>query len=167
MYRAKVAEKIFEFEFSDDKALEGTLNGDAFKMDVAQQGDIHHVLHNHRSYKVKMVRFDKDNKTCVIKVNNNQYVVSIEDRYDLLLDRLGIDNVNNHKVNDLKSPMPGLVLRIMVKSGDSVKKGDGLMVLEAMKMENIIKASADGIVKYVDVKKSDTVEKNQVLIKFE
>ena len=167
MYRAKVAEKIFEFEFSDDKALEGTLNGDAFKMDVAQQGDIHHVLHNHMSYKVKMVSFDKDNKTCVIKVNNDQYVVSIEDRYDLLLDRLGIDNVNNHKANDIKSPMPGLVLSIMVKSGDSVKKGDGLMVLEAMKMENIIKASADGIVKYVDVKKSDTVEKNQVLIKFE
>ena len=167
MYKAKVAENIFEFEFSDEKALEGTVNAEAFKMDAAQQADVYHVLHNCGSYKVKMVRFDKDNKTCVIKVNNNQYVVDIEDRYDLLLDRLGIDNVNNHKVNDLKSPMPGLVLRIMVKSGDSVKKGDGLMVLEAMKMENIIKASTDGIIKYVDVKKSDTVEKNQVLIKFE
>ena len=63
--------------------------------------------------------------------------------------------------------MPGLVLSIMVEPGDSVKKGEGVMVLEAMKMENIIRTPADGIVKSIDVKKSDAVEKNQVLIKFE
>ena len=38
MYKAKVAEQIFEFEFSDEKALEGTVNGEAFKMDIAEQG---------------------------------------------------------------------------------------------------------------------------------
>ena len=63
--------------------------------------------------------------------------------------------------------MPGLVLSIMVRVGDSVKKGQGLMVLEAMKMENIIKSPSDGIVKSIYIKKSDAVEKNQVLIKFE
>lgn len=167
MYKAKVEEQIFEFEFSDDKALEGTVNGEAFKMDLAQQGDVHHVLHKHGSYKVKMVRFDKENKTCVIQVNNHEYVVSVEDRFDVLLHQLGMDHLNNQKVNDLKAPMPGLVLSLMVEPGDLVKKGEGIVVLEAMKMENIIRSPADGIIKSIDVKISDAVEKNQVLIKFE
>ena len=166
MYIAKVAEQIFEFEFSDEKALEGTVNAEAFKIDIAQQGDVHHVLHKFGSYKVKMVSFDKENKTCVIHVNNHEYVVSLEDRFDLLLNQLGMDNINNQKVNDLKAPMPGLVISIMVEPGDSVKKGDGLMVLEAMKMENIIRTPADCLIKSIEVEKSDSVEKNQVLIKF-
>ena len=167
MYKAKVGEQIFEFEFSDAKGLEGTLNGEAFEIDIVQQGNVHHVLHKQGSYKVNMVRFDKVKKTCVIQVNNHEYVVSVEDRFDVLLQKLGMDNINIRKVNDLKAPMPGLVLSIMVEPGDSVKKGQGLMVLEAMKMENIIRTPSDGVVKSVDVKKSDAVEKNQVLIKFE
>ena len=167
MYKAKVVEQTFEFEFSDEKALVGTVNGEAFKMDTVQQGDVHHVLHKHGSYKVKMVHFDKENKTCVIQVNNNEYAVSLEDRFDAILHELGMDNINNQKVNELKAPMPGLVLSIMVQPGDTVVKGDGLMVLEAMKMENIIRTPADGIVRSLEVEKSDAVEKNQVLIKFE
>ena len=54
----------------------------------------------------------------------------------------------------------------MVKPGDSVKKGEGLIVLEAMKMENIIRAPADCFIKSIEVEKSASVDKNQVLIKF-
>ena len=136
-------------------------------MDLSQSSDVQHVIYKNGSYTVELISFDKENKTCVIQVNNNEYVVSVEDRFDMLLHQLGMDNIKSQKVNELKAPMPGLVLSVMVKVGDSVKKSEGLMVLEAMKMENIIRASADGIVKSIDVKKSDAVEKNQVLIKFE
>ena len=62
--------------------------------------------------------------------------------------------------------MPGLVLSVLVKEGDEVKKGDNLLVLEAMKMENIIKSPADVTIKSIKIKASDKVEKNQVLIQF-
>jgi biotin carboxyl carrier protein len=62
--------------------------------------------------------------------------------------------------------MPGMVLSILVKEGDEVKKGDTLLILEAMKMENSLKASADGQVKKVVAVKGTAVEKNQVLIQF-
>ena len=59
-----------------------------------------------------------------------------------------------------------MVLKILVTEGDQVKKGDALLVLEAMKMENIIKSPADGLVKKINAVQGTAVEKNQVLIQF-
>ena len=63
--------------------------------------------------------------------------------------------------------MPGLILEILVQKGDFVKKGDSMIVLEAMKMENILSSTVDGIIKEINVKPQQTVEKNNVLIKFD
>jgi biotin carboxyl carrier protein len=59
-----------------------------------------------------------------------------------------------------------LIIDLKVKVGDSVTTGDVLLILEAMKMENILKATGDGVVKEVKAKKGDSVEKGQVLIEF-
>ena len=60
--------------------------------------------------------------------------------------------------------MPGLVLKLMAKEGDEIKTGDSLLILEAMKMENVIKSRGEGKIKHIRVKERDAVEKNQVLI---
>ncbi len=65
------------------------------------------------------------------------------------------------------SPMPGKILRILVKEGEQVKTGQGLVVLEAMKMENEIPAPKDGVVKKILVKEGDTVDTGQPLIELE
>jgi pyruvate carboxylase subunit B len=67
----------------------------------------------------------------------------------------------------LKAPMPGLVVRVHAKPGDTVAAGAGIVVLEAMKMENELKAPARAVVKAVRVAPGEAVEKGQVLMEFE
>jgi len=69
-------------------------------------------------------------------------------------------------LKEIKAPMPGLILDLKVAPGDQVQKGDVLLILEAMKMENSIKSPGDGVVKEVKVSLKQSVEKNQVLIQF-
>lgn len=65
------------------------------------------------------------------------------------------------------SPMPGNIWKVLVKPGDSVKNGDVLIILEAMKMENEIFAPADGVVASVEVKEGDSVGSGDLLVTFE
>ena len=63
--------------------------------------------------------------------------------------------------------MPGMVVKVLVKEGDHVKKGDALLILEAMKMENQVKSPGEGIVKAVRVKAGQAVESGDILVEFE
>jgi acetyl/propionyl-CoA carboxylase alpha subunit len=120
-----------------------------------------------RSYVAEVLRAEHETKTFTIRVNNNNYELQLSDKYDMLLHDLGMDASASAKAADLKAPMPGLVIDVAVTEGMEVKKGDKLIVLEAMKMENILKAAADGKVKKVSVSKGNTVEKNAILIQFQ
>lgn len=126
----------------------------------------YHLIQNSKSYKVDLIKRDDAEKSFVISVNGKKYTVSLKDKYDELLEKLGLDNLKSAKVNELKAPMPGLVLDIRVSEGSEVKKGDAVVVLEAMKMENILKSPTDGIIKKINIKKGVAVEKNQILIQF-
>ena len=90
---------------------------------------------------VSLLSNDKKNKAFEIVINNNLYAVQLKDDFDELLLRLGADIHESKKDKDVVSPMPGRVVEVFVSAGDSIKEGDGLVVLEAMKMENVIKAT--------------------------
>jgi pyruvate carboxylase subunit B len=64
----------------------------------------------------------------------------------------------------VRSPMPGKITRIMVSQGELIEAGQGVVILEAMKMENEIKAPSAGIVKAIRIQEADAVEKNAILI---
>ena len=154
----------FAITKSQDELL---INGDAINADIQQlNASAFHVINNLQSYNVEVVSFDPAEKTAEIKVNNNSYNISAKDQFDILLDKLGLSSLNAAKVSEVKAPMPGMVLKVFVAEGEEIKKGDNLFILEAMKMENIIKAPADVTVKTVKIKPGDKVEKGQVLLMF-
>lgn len=156
---------VFEVESSSDGLM---LDGKNFTWDVAQLADGYfHVLYNNKSYKAEVVKSDRAAKTFTLKINNHIHTVEAKDKFDLLLEKLGMSASAGSKVNTIKAPMPGLIIDVKIKAGDAVQLNDPLLILEAMKMENVLKSPGEGIVKTVTVKKGDKVEKNQVLIEFQ
>lgn len=155
----------YTFDITKKEVL---VNGQAVVSDWILIGSHkYHVLFNHQSFTVELVGVDESGKLLTLKVNNRKFSVEVQDQYDALLKQLGMDKLVTSKVNEVKAPMPGLVLRLMVEEGQAVKKGDALLVLEAMKMENIIKSAGEGIVKTIKVKPREAVDKNQVMVVME
>ncbi|MHB1177671.1 MAG: biotin/lipoyl-containing protein [Daejeonella sp.] len=165
MYKIRVNNRFnFEILSSEDKTF---VNGDPVSLDVHQiNSGSFHVLYQNKSFNAELIEVNRAEKTCSFRVNTNIYSMSVTDQFDELLHRLGMDNLNAVKVSELKAPMPGMVLKVLVAEGDEVLKGASLLVLEAMKMENIIKSPANVVIKSVKVNTSDKVEKNQVMIVF-
>ncbi|MBO9733033.1 MAG: acetyl-CoA carboxylase biotin carboxyl carrier protein subunit [Chitinophaga sp.] len=129
-------------------------------------GDYSIIMDGH-SYQAQVLRVDRDTKTVVLQVNQQQFEVAIEEPIDQLLASMGIKDAMTRKVNDIKAPMPGLVLKVLVTPGQAIHKGDPVLILEAMKMENVFKAASDAIVKEIKVAERTAVEKGEVLIVLE
>jgi len=147
--------------------IEGLIGDKAIKGDIIKINENQfHLVHNNQSYNIELIKVNAEEKTMVLKINSIKYNIELKDKYDELLHNLGLDNIATKKVNDIKAPMPGMVLNVLVKEGDAVKKGDALLVLEAMKMENIIKSPTEGVIKKISAIKGVAVEKNQLLIQF-
>ena len=165
MYKLRVNDK---FDYKIEKNAARLLINDAqVNADIQQLNpSTYHIINNLRSYNAEVISFDREAKTAEIKVNGTIYTIAAKDQFDILLDQLGLSALNTTKVSEIKAPMPGLVLKLFVSEGGVVKKGDNLFILEAMKMENIIKSPADVTVKTVKIKPGDKVEKGQVLLIF-
>ena len=160
-------DKNYKVTVNDAYTFEFTKNQIA-SLDTQQITDKHyHLLQENRSFKAEVVSKDFLQRQYVIKINSNTYKAAISNELDLLIEEMGLSLGAAQKVNDLKAPMPGLILEVNVKEGDTVNEGDYLLVLEAMKMENTLVAPRDGVVKSVSVQKGETVEKNQLLIEME
>lgn len=155
------------FEVSEQK--DGiVLNNQPFEWDLKKISDKDfHILKDNKSYNVEVVEANYAEKIFRLKIGDTIHTVNLKDRTDLLLEKMGMSSTKSAKLNDLKAPMPGLIYEMKVQVGDEVKKGDILLILVAMKMENAIKATGDGKVKSIKVKTGETVEKNHIIMEFE
>ena len=135
------------------------------KFDIVKINDnVYQILQNNRNYTLKVLA-KNDHKSYKIQINGNIYNVELKDHLDIMVDKLGLSAKAVSKIDEIKAPMPGMVIEVLVAPGQSIQKGESLLILEAMKMEKFIKASSEGTIDQVFVQKGNPVEKNQVLIK--
>ena len=138
---------------------------DLSTLDMVQTSDKeYHILQDGKAYRAELEMANFNEKTMTVKINGNKYEINIEDSYDQLVKKMGLSTAGTQKLTNVKAPMPGLVLEILVKPDQEVAKGDALLILEAMKMENVLKAEGDGVVKSIEVTKGTAVDKGQIII---
>lgn len=142
-----------------------TINGNDMPVDILDlpQGG-YSLKVNNKSYHVYIESVDYKNKTAVFNIDNKLIEVNVEEPIDLLLSKMGINSANTKKIDNIKAPMPGLILNLMIQEGDVIKKGQPILVLEAMKMENVFKAPVDATIKSIKVKVGEAVEKGAVML---
>lgn len=126
-----------------------------------------HLLFEQKSYSVEWLERDLINKKYVLAINGVRFEVQLGDDLDRLINTLGLSAKTDTNATDIFAPMPGRIISIDISPGQKVKKGDTLITLEAMKMENTLQALNDGTVKAVCVAAGETVGKKQLLVQFE
>jgi len=166
-YVIQIEGKSFEVDITQqDGEMQISLDGEPVQVDSVHITGKNFVsfLFNNRSFDLE---FSKNEEKVSVFLNGKRYDCVLEDERTQRLKRLGHLRVETKKEQELKSPMPGLVTTIEVKEGDMVIAGQGVVIVEAMKMENELKAKFDGKVKSIKVKEHQAVNKDEVLIVFE
>lgn len=146
----------FQFEKSQ-------LNGNV----IGRNGDLFYLLIDGKKETARIDSVSKDGKQYNIRAAGQDFAVKVSTELDQLVDQMGLSDYATIVVGDIEAPMPGRVLEIKVAEGDSVEEGTPLMVLEAMKMENILTAAGQGKIEKILVKEGSTVDKGELLIEME
>jgi acetyl/propionyl-CoA carboxylase alpha subunit len=149
---------------SNDQSVSFSLDGKDYEVDIRPLGRDEHfsVLLDGKSFEV--IASVKDGKYYCM-VEGMEYEVVVEDELARLLKDMGGLSSADSNVEAIKAPMPGLIIEIRVQVGDRVTKGDGIAVMEAMKMENELTVAGNGVVSEVLVQKGENVDQGQVLVK--
>ncbi len=157
------------------KNFSATVN-EGFEFDLSEEEKIPfsrvdkdgiHALTNGNSITGHLIESDFLNREYSFRINGTRYDVRIKNELQLLIGKLGLAAGAVSVSNELKAPIPGLITEVLAAEGATVKKGDGLLILEAMKMENKLLATQDAVIKKIAIKKGDTVDKGMMLIEFE
>ncbi|MBR9861413.1 acetyl-CoA carboxylase biotin carboxyl carrier protein subunit [bacterium] len=165
MAKIKVQNQTIEIGKTKENAY--SVNGkevlsDLIKTDKNQ----YHLLLDNKSYLIEILKKDHLNGNLSLKVNGRVFETHHTFKLEELLKSMGL-SAGKKKQKDIKAPMPGLVLDILIEPGQEVKEGDDLIILEAMKMENVLKAPHEGVIGQISVEKQSKVDKNQVLLSYE
>ncbi|MFQ6058403.1 MAG: biotin/lipoyl-containing protein [Anaerolineae bacterium] len=159
-YAAIIDDRTFEIEI--DRSGEITLDGRVYHVDLQSIDGVSlfSLLLDGRSYEVFVERRDGE---YYVLLEGEMHVIRVEDERLRRLAKLEKKAPAPKGEVPIKAPMPGLVVAVPARVGEPVKMGEGVVILEAMKMENEIRAPRDGVVKAVRVAPGEAVNQGQVL----
>jgi biotin carboxyl carrier protein len=161
-YTTRAAGVEHTIETLDDGSL--LVDGAPIDSELHRTRQGHFLRIGNRTWSLRMLEPAVDSDLRRIAVNGKIIPVEVDDDTKALLRSLQTEKATKLHSATLRSPMPGRISRILVAEGELIEAGQGVLILEAMKMENEINASSAGIVKAVRVQEGDAVEKNAILI---
>ncbi|MGA9534013.1 MAG: biotin/lipoyl-containing protein [Anaerolineales bacterium] len=163
-YIATVDEQTFEIEINEEGEI--LSNGNRLPADfmaVAEQS-IYSLILGNKSYEAHISPGDAGLE---VLLRGQRYQVGVEDERSRLLRQTAGSDLAPAGEYQLKAPMPGMIVAVPVEEGQEVSKGQDLVILESMKMQNELKAPRDGTVARIRVHAGDSVQQNAVMIVLE
>ncbi|MCY4160049.1 MAG: hypothetical protein OXE92_07640 [Bacteroidetes bacterium] len=130
---------------------------------VELRSNVYSLLLNGNSYLIHM----GEESNHLLTINGETVKAKIISEREQLIQHYGQQAEDQESTSELRAPMPGLIMKILTQAGDHVTKGQGLVVLEAMKMENELHSPCEGIVKQLHAREKDAVALDELLIEFE
>lgn len=163
-FQAQIGNDTISFElYEKDDKVKLKLYDKTENLDVVRiSQNSYSVLANGRSYYLTITEHPEG---YYVSVGKSSLLIRIKDESDILLEKYGLSNQDSVEVGDIKAPIPGLISHLFVDEGQAVNKGEKLLILEAMKMENELDSPLSGIVDSILIKEGEKVEKEMLLIK--
>ena len=165
-YLANVGENTYHISLDDqDTRIDLNINGEPLQIDLVPiNGDhTYSLLINGRSYVATMMDVDE---SCQVMIDGRVYAVGVAEE-ELARLRSQVKRKHHAGGEQIKAPMPGRIIDIEVAVGDPVESGQGVAIIEAMKMENELRARTGGVVKEIRTRVGDAVNKNDILVVLE
>lgn len=155
-----------------DRSFDFGPNGDVLTLDGEPLDARFERLNDHSGVllldgQTHVITFEKTGEHVRVTSGGIRQDVTVKDETALLLEQFGFDTADASAELEIHAPMPGLVLQVLVEPGQAVETGQGLVVLEAMKMENELRSALSGTVVAVHVAPGDAVGKNALLIELD
>jgi biotin carboxyl carrier protein len=146
--------------FNDDKKV--LIDGKEYVYSLSKlNNSSYQLLINNKSHLITSIK--KGNSEYILTLNGQVLETKVLSVIQEKASRLIEAKKVKHSETAVKSPMPGMILKIKKKAGDSIVQGDSILILEAMKMENDIRSQVSGKIKEIKVKEGQAVEKNTIL----
>jgi len=165
LFETTIGDSVFNVQLNLEDST-AVVDEKEINFEIVEKNDVQILFRvDKKLYKISNIGTDQSSVECTI--NGKWVTANLKNEQQLLLESLGFKTNAEKSVGSLNAPMPGKILGFLVEEGAEVELGDPVAILEAMKMENELKAPCDGTITTISVTTGTNVEKNQLLIEIE